>query len=444
MTVTAPGIAPGAGQNPAYRPAPVRFMSSTPPSCPPSPTSGEELPWAVVLAAGSGSRLAAALQGRAKQFLPLDGAPLYWRSAEVFAQSGAVGGIVLVFPEAVREAEAARIAALPAGDDLGIPWLAVAGGPQRQDSVRLGLAAVPRSVRHVLIHDAARPFVSATLVRRICAALAEGAPAVIPGLAVTDTIKLVDAAAPGLVTETLPRHRLRAVQTPQGFDAALLREAHARAGDAAATDDAALMEALGHDVRIILGEAENVKITNPGDLALLRGPAPAAMPCNGMGYDVHRFGGDRPLRLGGVEITGAPGVLAHSDGDVLLHALMDAILGCASLGDIGQHFPDSDPALSGISSALLLDRLLELAQAAGLELCHVDMTLVAQKPRLAPWREEIRANVARLLGLRREQVNLKATTEEGLGFTGRGEGIKAWALVSAVRKAGAWAVPSAS
>ena len=437
MTVTAPGSQPGAGQNPAYRPAPVRFMVSTPSS--PPRTFGEELPWAVVLAAGSGSRLAAALQGRAKQFEPFDGAPLYWRSAQVFAQSGAVGGIVLVFPEAVREAEAARIAALPAGDDLGIPWLAVAGGPQRQDSVRLGLAAVPRGVHHVLIHDAARPFVSAALVRRVCAELAGGAPAVIPGLAVTDTIKLVDRAAPELVAETLPRHLLRAVQTPQGFDAALLREAHerARAGDAPATDDAALMESCGHPVRIIPGEAENVKITNPEDLAHLRGSAPAPLPCNGMGYDVHRFGGARPLMLGGVEITGAPGVLAHSDGDVLLHALMDAILGCASLGDIGQHFPDSDPALAGISSALLLDRVLELAQGAGLELCHVDMTLVAQKPRLAPWREEIRANVARLLGLTREQVNLKATTEEGLGFTGRGEGIKAWALVSALRMAGA-------
>ncbi|MDE7240684.1 2-C-methyl-D-erythritol 4-phosphate cytidylyltransferase [Desulfovibrio sp.] len=392
----------------------------------------------MVLAAGSGSRLAGALQGRAKQFEPFDGAPLYWRSAQVFAQSGAVGGIVLVFPGSVREAEAARIASLPAGDDLGIPWIAVAGGAQRQDSVRLGLAAVPPTVRHVLIHDAARPFVSAALVRRICAALAEDAPAVIPGLPVTDTIKLVDAAAPELVAETLPRHRLRAVQTPQGFDAALLREAHERArdGDAPATDDAALMEACGHPVRIIPGEAENVKITNPQDLALLRGPAPAPMPCSGLGYDVHRFGGDRPLMLGGVEIAGAPGVLAHSDGDVLLHALMDAILGCASLGDIGQHFPDSDPALSGISSALLLDRVLELASGAGLEICHVDMTLVAQKPRLAPWREEIRANVARLLGLARNQVNLKATTEEGLGFTGRGEGIKAWALVSAARKAG--------
>ncbi|WP_165078990.1 MULTISPECIES: 2-C-methyl-D-erythritol 4-phosphate cytidylyltransferase [unclassified Desulfovibrio] len=411
-------------------------MASIAPS-PPAPRNfGEELPWAVLLAAGSGRRLAAALDGRPKQFLLFEGVPLYWRPAQVFAHSGAVGGIVLVFPEAALEVEARRLDALGAADDLGIPWLAVAGGPQRQDSVRLGLAAVPRHVRQVLVHDAARPFVSAALVRRICAALAGGAPAVIPGLPVTDTIKVVDADEPELAVGTPPRALLRAVQTPQGFDAALLREAHERArADAPATDDAALMEALGVPVRIIPGEAENVKITNPEDLALLRGDAPASLPCNGLGYDVHRYGGGRPLRLGGVEIPGAPGVFAHSDGDVLLHALMDAILGCASLGDIGQHFPDSDPALDGISSALLLDRVLELAAGAGIRLCHVDLTVVAQKPRLAPWREEIRNTVASLLGLARHEVNLKATTEEGLGFTGRVEGIKAWALVSGLRPA---------
>ena len=435
MTVTAPGVMPGAGQNPAYRPAPVRFMDSPLPPCQP-PARGE-LPWAVLLAAGSGRRLAGALDGRPKQFLPWEGAPLYWRSAQVFAQSGAVGGIVLVFPTAFLEEEARRIAALPAGEDLGIPWLAVAGGPQRQESVRLGLAAVPCAVRQVLIHDAARPFVSATLVRRICAALADGAPAVIPGLPVTDTIKAVDAGAPDLAVATPPRALLRAVQTPQGFDAALLRAAHERAqADTPATDDAALMEGLGLPVRIIPGEAENVKITNPEDLDLLRRKAPALSPCSGLGYDVHRYGGERPLRLGGVEIPGAPGVFAHSDGDVLLHALMDSILGCAALGDIGQHFPDSDPAFTGISSAILLDRVLELAGRAGVRLCHADLTVVAQKPRLAPWREEIRNNVASLLGLGRHAVNLKATTEEGLGFTGRVEGIKAWALVSAVREPG--------
>lgn len=403
--------------------------------CQPCPKPGEQLPWAILLAAGCGNRLQAALEGQAKQFLLFEGAPLYWRPAQVLAQSGVVGGLVFVFPELFCQAEAERIAALCAVDDLGIPWLVVAGGPKRQDSVRLGLAAVPRAVRHVLIHDAARPFLSARLTRRVCAALAEGCCAVIPGLAVADTIKLVQESAPNLAAATLPRDLLRAVQTPQGFDAALLREAHARARDCAApaTDDAALMEALGHEVRIIPGEAKNVKITNPEDLALLSGPAPCPAPCDGLGYDVHRYGGDRPLKLGGVEIPGAPGIVAHSDGDVLLHALMDAILGCAALGDIGQHFPDADPAYSGISSAVLLDQVLELAMEAGVRLCHVDMTLVAQKPRLSPWREEIRANVARLLGLSREQVNLKATTEEGLGFTGRLEGIKAWVLASAWR-----------
>ncbi|WP_301188121.1 2-C-methyl-D-erythritol 4-phosphate cytidylyltransferase, partial [uncultured Desulfovibrio sp.] len=376
-------------------------MVFTAAQCCPSRTPGEELPWAILLAAGSGSRLAAALQGGAKQFLLWEGAPLYWRSAQVLSQSAVVGGIVFVFPEDCRHAEAERLAGLVARDDPGIPWCVVSGGPLRQDSVRLGLAAVPAAVRHVLVHDAARPFLTAALVRRVCAGLGDGYPAVIPGLPVKDTIKLVDAAAPELVVRTPARECLRAVQTPQGFDAALLRAAHARAcaDGMRATDDAALMEAMGHPVRIIPGEADNVKITTPEDLALLRAPASAPLPCTGLGYDVHRYGNGRPLRLGGVEIPGAPGVLAHSDGDVLLHALMDAILGCAALGDIGQHFPDSDPALEGISSALLLDHVLELATGAGIRICHVDLTIVAQRPRLAPWREEIRANVATLLGL---------------------------------------------
>lgn len=155
-------------------------------------------------------------------------------------------------------------------------------------------------------------------------------------------------------------------------------------------------------------------------------------PCAGMGYDVHRYGPGRPLKLGGVLIPGGPEVVAHSDGDVLLHALMDALLGCAALGDIGQHFPDSQARYEGISSAVLLDQVLEMLRGAGLELSHVDLTIVAQTPRLSPFREEIRKNVARLLGLDTARVNLKATTEEGLGFTGRSEGIKAYAVVSAL------------
>ena len=155
-------------------------------------------------------------------------------------------------------------------------------------------------------------------------------------------------------------------------------------------------------------------------------------PCTGMGYDVHRYGPGRPLKLGGVPIPDGPEVVAHSDGDVLLHALMDALLGCAGLGDIGRHFPDNQARFEGISSAVLLDQVLEMLYGAGVTLCHADLTIVAQAPRLSPFREEIRKNVARLLGLDKAHVNLKATTEEGLGFTGRAEGIKAYAVVSAL------------
>ncbi|MDO5483620.1 MAG: 2-C-methyl-D-erythritol 4-phosphate cytidylyltransferase [Desulfovibrionaceae bacterium] len=386
--------------------------------------------WAVILAAGSGSRLAPAIEGRAKQFLPWHGLPLYWHSALNMRRSCLVDGLVFVFPAARLSTEEAVVRSLAQEHDFALPWLAVAGGALRQDSVRLGLAALPKTVRHVLIHDAARPFATPGLIRRICETLAQGARAVIPGLPVTDTIKLVEA---GQVKATLPREQLAAVQTPQGFELAGLRQAHAAAQESGlvVTDDAAMLESLGTEVRIIPGEAANVKITNPEDLALLQGNT-QPRPCTGMGYDVHRYGAGRDMKLGGVPIPGGPQVVAHSDGDVLLHALMDAMLGCAGLGDIGQHFPDNDTALEGISSAVLLDQVQEMLHAAHVHICHVDMTIVAQSPRLAPYREEIRKNVARLLHLDKGQVNLKATTEEKMGFTGRAEGIKAYALVSAL------------
>lgn len=393
--------------------------------------SQPEKPWGLILAAGSGSRLAAVVGGCPKQFLCWRDVPLYWHAARAMSRSAVVAGIVFVFPPDRRTAEEEHLHALYAREDLGLPWLAAAGGALRQDSVRLGLAVLPRRTRYVLVHDAARPFLSPALVRRVCEALRQGAPAVVPGLPVTDTIKMVD---DGRVAATLPRARLAAVQTPQGFNLTLLRQAHQHALDAglAVTDDAALMEVQGHEVLIVPGEAANVKITHPEDLSLLAGEQAMPRPCAGMGYDVHRYGPGRPLKLGGVLIPGGPEVVAHSDGDVLLHALMDALLGCAALGDIGQHFPDSQARYEGISSAVLLDQVLEMLRGAGLELSHVDLTIVAQTPRLSPFREEIRKNVARLLGLDTARVNLKATTEEGLGFTGRSEGIKAYAVVSAL------------
>lgn len=388
-------------------------------------------PWALILAAGQGRRLAAAVGGTAKQFLPWRGAPLFWHSARAMSRSCAVSGLVFVFPPEQLAEAGALLADLHRRDDLGLPWLTTAGGPLRQDSVRLGLAALPPGVRHVLVHDAARPFISPDLVRRVCAALAEGAEGVIPVIPVTDTIKII---ADGRVASTLPRADLAAVQTPQGFALDMLRAAHAHAVEAglSVTDDASLLEALGREVRVVPGEAANVKITRPEDMELLRERASAPETRTGMGYDVHRYGRGRPMKIGGVPIPGAPEVLAHSDGDVLLHALTDAVLGCACMDDIGRHFPDRDPRYEGISSAVLLHQALDLAREAGVTPRHADLTVVAQIPRLAPYRDEIRKNVARLLGLPPDRVNLKATTEEHLGFTGRAEGIKAYAVVTAV------------
>ena len=392
--------------------------------------SEQAKPWALILAAGQGNRMSAATGGRAKQFLPWRGAPLFWHAARAMSRSASVAGLVFVFPPEQRQEAEALLADLHARDDLGLPWVTADGGPLRQDSVRLGLAALPSRVSRVLVHDAARPFVSPALIRRVCEALAQGASGVIPVIPVTDTIKVIES---GHVAATLPREGLAAVQTPQGFqlDALLAAHAHALAAGLTVTDDAALLEALGKEVRAIPGEAANVKITRPDDLGLLQEESPAPTLRTGMGYDVHRYGSGRPMKLGGVPIPNAPEVLAHSDGDVLLHALSDAVLGCACLGDIGRHFPDKDPSFEGISSAILLHRVLDLAREAGITPCHVDMTVVAQVPKLSPYRDEIAKNVARLMGLPVNCVNFKATTEECMGFTGRAEGIKAYAVVTA-------------
>ena len=373
--------------------------------------------YAVVVAAGCGKRA-----GVAKQFLPFRGRPLYWHSVATLACVPHITGIVLVLPEERLDEEEQSLARHK--ELLGVPLIVCAGGPQRQDSVALGLAKLPPEVSHVVVHDAARPFVSASLVTSVCAALANGETAVIPVLPISDTVKMVEN---GHVLKTLDRSKLGLVQTPQGFSVDLLRQAHVH-NTASVTDDAALVESLGGRVCTVPGESANVKITHPEDIRLLQ-DAPRPVLSVGQGYDVHRFGGTRPLILGGVCIPGAPKVDAHSDGDVLLHALMDALLGAASLGDIGQHFPDNDPNYLGISSSVLLDRVLELLREQNMRPLNADLTVIAQKPKISPYREEIRNNLARLLCLDRQYVNVKATTEEHLGFTGRLEGIKASAIV---------------
>lgn len=400
--------------------------------------------WSVLLAAGRGERMAGACAAQgvaAKQFLSFRGMPLWWHSVLALAAAPLMRGIVLVFPPDMLEEVQREAESLVERRHPGVPLLFRAGGLRRQDSVRNGLDALPPSCDVVLVHDAARPFLTPALVTRTAFPLLErdDIDGVIPGLPLTDTIKEISLADCGaLAVRTPDRALLRAVQTPQAFRSDVLRLVHARAEAEAweVTDDASLLERCGRAVLIVDGEEGNRKITRPEDLDMLRARE-ERLPCCGWGYDVHRYGGNRPLRLGGVAIPcpeGAKlGIAAHSDGDVLLHALMDAILGCMGGGDIGRLFPDNDPRWENASSSLMLEQVLDRAAEAGVRVVHADLTIIAQKPKFAPHAGEITRNVARLLRLEPEQVNFKATTEEGLGFTGELRGIKAAAMVMGLR-----------
>lgn len=405
--------------------------------------------WGIILAAGSGTRLGQAAGGVRKQYLEHRGAPLFWHSARTFSRVAGLSGLVFVFPPDDAQAMEKRVDQYFRSEDLGLARSVCAGGERRQDSVACGLRALPSGCDAVLVHDSARPFVSARTITLLIDALNQGERAVIPAIEVADTIKRVTGRVTGdgpgvAVVDTPPRSELRAVQTPQAFETGLLREAHALAGEYGweVTDDASMVEQMaahapgaGIRVSIIPGEPGNIKITTPEDLKRL-GEARTTIPCVGWGYDVHRFGGeaDRPLVLGGVPIPGGPTVVAHSDGDVLLHALADAVLGACGGGDIGTHFPDTDARFAGADSGVLLREVVAMAEEAGARIVHADLTIITQIPRIAPHAGRIAINAARLLGLAPGQVNVKATTEEKLGFTGQKKGIKAVATVTALRE----------
>lgn len=308
------------------------------------------------------------------------------------------------------------------------------GGESRQDSVRLGLLALAAAGFDgaVLVHDAARPLVSPALVERAIAACSDHLAA-IPALAITDTVKRIDAA--GRIVETPPRAELVAVQTPQAFAFKALLAAHEAALAAAAggfTDDSAIMEWAGHAVATFAGDPMNLKLTHLADFeaAEARLGQPLLITRSGIGYDVHAFTEGDHLWLGGVRIPHERGVLAHSDGDVALHALTDALLGALAEGDIGSHFPPSDPQWRGAAS----DRFLAFAAgrvgARGGRIDHLDLTIICEAPKVGPHRETIRARIAAIAGLRLDQVGVKATTSERLGFTGRGEGLAALATAT--------------
>lgn len=382
---------------------------------------------ALVVAAGRGLR--AGFEAP-KQYRLLGGSPVLRQALAPFLATPEAGRIAVV----IGAGDEARYADAVAGlaDTRIVP--PTTGGDTRQDSVRLGLEVLAAQGFRgtVLVHDAARPFLTEELVRSAMTAIDDATVAAIPVLPVTDTIKRLD--DKGRIAETPPRDRLVSVQTPQAFAFAPLLAAHRRAaaeGRGGFTDDAALMEWAGHPVATFPGDPANMKLTHPEDFA--RAEAPGAAPLVvrvGTGYDVHAFGEGDHVWLGGVRIAHDRGVIAHSDGDVALHALTDALLGALAEGDIGTHFPPSDPQWHGAASDRFLAFAVERVRSRGGRIDFLDLTLVCEAPKVGPHREAIRATIAAVAGLQIDQVAIKATTSERLGFTGRKEGLAALATAT--------------
>jgi len=378
---------------------------------------------AVVVAAGQGVRAGGDLP---KQFKRIGGETLLRRSLLSFLGAPDVNFVQPV----IRPEDADRVRADTAGLNVLPP---VPGGATRQASVRAGLEALmPRKPDIVLVHDAARPFASASLISRAITAAAKTGAA-IPALPVTDTIKRVDKA--GTVEETLDRGLLRLVQTPQAFAFPALLEAHRRAaaqGRTDFTDDASLAEWAGMKVSVFPGEPGNTKFTTPDDFARAEAIQSAALGDVriGSGLDVHAFGPGDHVTLGGIRIAHGRALTGHSDADVALHALTDAILGALADGDIGAHFPPSDPQWRGASSDRFLVFAVERVHARRGRIAHLDLTIVCETPRIGEHRDRMRANIAKLAGIDIDRVAVKATTSEKLGFTGRGEGIVAYATAT--------------
>lgn len=376
--------------------------------------------YAIVLAGGSGSRMGADCN---KVLLPLCGEKVITRSVRAF--QGLVKGIVLVS----RDEDLADMQ--EAVHDVDQPEIRiVTGGVTRQESVWNGLQALPEECSHVLIHDGARCLVDEGTITR-CMRCAEEYGSGVAAIPAIDTIKRVN--ADGTVAETPERSALRAVQTPQAFRLGIIRKAHLEAqfDGFTGTDDASLVERAGIPVHLTPGDRKNIKITTPEDMKMAEvylggGHFPALRV--GMGYDVHRLTEGRELILCGVKVPHTLGLLGHSDADVAVHALMDAMLGAVALGDIGRHFPDTDERYRGISSMKLLEHVVALLKENRARVTNCDVTIVAQKPKLLPHIPQMRQNIADALGLPIERVNVKATTTERLAFEGREEGISAQAV----------------
>jgi len=374
---------------------------------------------ALVVAAGRGTRLGGPLP---KQYLPLAGQKLLRYSLEALTAHPAIAGVRVVFnpdDNAHYSAAAEGLALLPP----------VAGGAARQDSVRLGLESLAEyAPERVLIHDGARPFLDRGTIDRVLAAL-DKAPGAVPALPLRDTVKR---GRDGRVAETLDRSELWRAQTPQGFHYAPILAAHRAAAGQELSDDAAVAERAGLAVRLIAGSEENLKVTTAEDLLQAERLLAARQGDirTGQGFDVHAFGPGDHVWLCGVKLPHERALIGHSDADVGLHALTDALLGALGAGDIGVHFPPSEERWRGAPSHRFLRHAADLIAAAGGAVAHADVTLICERPKIGPYRDAMVTRIAEILGIDRRRVSVKATTTERLGFTGRGEGIAAQAVAT--------------
>lgn len=383
--------------------------------------------YVIMLAGGRGARMNASVN---KVLIPVCGKTVIARSAEAFIPFA--DEMVIVSRPEEQDAISKEISAL----SLPFSWRLAAGGETRQASMMNGLSAISLSEEDIiLIHDAARCMVDHELIRRVIESVKEYGTG-IPGVPATSTFKVCDKR--GCVVSTPDRSALYEIQTPQGFRAGVFVSAAMKASDdhVDCTDDSGIMEYYGADVRVVEGSARNIKLTTQEDipraLSILEGAVPFMRV--GMGYDVHRLIEGRKMILCGIEIPYEYGLLGHSDADVALHALMDAMLGACALGDIGKHFPDTDERYRGISSEALLEETKKIIRNAGYAVSNADITIVAQKPKLLPYIPDMAARIASVLELPVSCISVKATTTERLGFEGRQEGISAYAVCTVVER----------
>ncbi|MEA3079417.1 MAG: 2-C-methyl-D-erythritol 4-phosphate cytidylyltransferase [Sphingomonadales bacterium] len=369
---------------------------------------------ALIVAAGKGERAGGAVP---KQFRLLGGKPVLRWAVESLIRHPAVQSTRIVIADGQRDSAAAALDGLDVGEFI-------TGGTDRADSVRAGLAAI--ETHAVLVHDAARPFCPPAVIDRLLASLEffDGAAPVLP---IGDTLARIGET----LGEPVDRAGLARVQTPQAFRLGALKSAYTLWNGPSPTDETTVVRAAGLKVAAVAGDPALEKLTLAADFERAElWLAGRLTPRTGMGFDVHAFAGDGPIMLGGIEIPHARGLAGHSDADVVLHAITDALLGAAGLGDIGEHFPPSDVRWKGADSSLFLAHAVELLREKGAVIDHLDCTVIAEAPKIGPYRQAMRAQIAQIAGLSVEQVSVKATTTEGLGFTGRREGIAAQAVAS--------------